>query len=165
MFLLVLGRLFLLALPFLLGIFPRSLWSPLFPLHALALILLSRQGAALAHLDSFPVHDLVLWSDGSVPFSFDKDGSGVFANCSFCGTEATLSFSAGSVCSSFQLKPAPFCTLFAGLGSTNKFSISLLLSDCRSVLAALSSPPSFLLSQTLWQTWQELCSLSCCIRL
>ena len=51
----------------------------------------------------------------------------------------------------FPLKPAPFCTLFAGLGSTNKSAISLLLlSDSRSVLATLSSPSSFLLSQTLW---------------
>ena len=67
----------------------------------------------------------------------------------------------------FPLKPAPFCTLFAGLGSTIKFAISLLLlSDSRSVLAALSSPPSFLVSQTLWQIWQELSSLSfCSIRL
>ena len=31
---------------------------------------LSRQGAALAHLDSLPPHDMVLWTDGSVPFSF-----------------------------------------------------------------------------------------------
>ena len=62
------------------------------------------------------------------------------------------------------LKPAPFCTLFAGLGSTNKSAISplLLLSDSRSVLATLSFPPSFLLSQTLWQIWQELSSLSSC---
>ena len=67
----------------------------------------------------------------------------------------------------FPVKPAPFCTLFAGLGSTNKSAISLLLlSDSRSVLATLSSPPSFLLSQTLWQIWQELSSLSfCSIRL
>ena len=43
---------------------------------------------------------------------------------------------------------------------------SLLLSDSRSVLATLSSPISFLLSQTLWQIWQELSSLSyCSIRL
>ena len=45
----------------------------------------SRQGAALAHLDSFSPHDLVLWTDGSVPFPFGKGGSGVLANCSLCG--------------------------------------------------------------------------------
>ena len=63
----------------------------------------------------------------------------------------------------FLLKPAPFCTLFAGLGSTNKSATFLLfLSDSRSVLATLFSPPSFLLFQTLWQIWQELSSLSSC---
>ena len=63
---------------------------------------LSRQGAALAHLDSLPSHDLVLWTDGSVPFPFGKGGSGVLANCFLCGAEATLSFSADPVCSSFS---------------------------------------------------------------
>ena len=63
---------------------------------------LSRQGAALAYLDSLPPHDLVLWTDDSVPFPFGKGGSGVLANCSLCGTEATLSFLAGPVCSSFS---------------------------------------------------------------
>ena len=66
----------------------------------------------------------------------------------------------------FRLKPALFCTLFAGLGSTNKSATSLLLlSDSRSVLATLSSPPSFLLPQILWQIWQESSFLSCSIRL
>ena len=60
----------------------------------------------------------------------------------------------------FLLKPAPFCTLFAGLGSTNKSAISLLFSSYLTLV--LSSPPSFLLSQTLWQIWQELSSLSSC---
>ena len=36
----------------------------------------------------------------------------------------------------FWPKPAPFCTLFAGLGSTNKSATSLLLSDSRSVLSS-----------------------------
>ena len=64
----------------------------------------------------------------------------------------------------FSLKPAPFCTLFAGLGSTNKSAISLLFSYYPTLV--LSSPPSFLLSQTLWQIWPELSSLSfCSIRL
>ena len=62
----------------------------------------------------------------------------------------------------FPLKPAPFCKLFAGLGNTNKPVTSLLLlSDSRSVLTTLSSPP-FLLPQSLWQIWQELSSLSSC---
>ena len=61
----------------------------------------SRQGAALAHLDFLPSHDLVLWTDGSVPFPFDKGGFGVLATCSLCGTEATVSFSAGPVCFKF----------------------------------------------------------------
>ena len=60
----------------------------------------------------------------------------------------------------FPLKPAPFCTLFAGLGSTNKSAISLLFSSC--LTPVLSSPPSFLSSQTVWQIWQELSSLSSC---
>ena len=63
---------------------------------------LSRQGAALAHFGSLPPHDLVLWTDGFVPFPFGKGGSGVLANFSLCGTEATLSFSASPVCSSFS---------------------------------------------------------------
>ena len=100
---------------------------------------LTRQDAALAHLDSLPPHDLVLWTDGFVPFPFGKGGSGVLANCSLCGTEATLSFSAGPVRSSFSLKPAPFCTLFAGLGNTIKSAIFLLFSSCLTLV--LSSPP------------------------
>ena len=124
---------------------------------------LSRQGVAL------PPHDLVLWIDGSVSFPFGKGGSGVLANCSFCVTEATLSFSAGPVCSSFS---AEACAILHALCWSRQhqqvchFSFFLLLSDSRSVLATLSSSPSFLLSRTLWQIWQELSSLSfCSIRL
>ena len=104
----------------------------------------SRQGAALAHLDSHPPHDLVLWTDGSVPFPFSKGGSGVFANCFLCGTEATLFlFSRPSMFKLFMLRPAPFCTLFAGLGSTNKPAISVLFSYYLTIV--LSSPPCSLL--------------------
>ena len=129
---------------------------------------LSRRSAALAHLDSLPPYDLVLRTNDSVPFPFGKSGSGVLANCSLCGTEATLSFSAGPVCSSLS---AEACAILHALCWSQQqqlchFSFLLLLSDSRSVLATLSSPPSFLLSQTLWQIWQELSSLSfCSIRL
>ena len=43
----------------------------------------------------------------------------------------------------FLLKPAPFCTLFAGLGSTNKSAISLLFSFYMTLV--LFSPPCPLL--------------------
>ena len=110
----------------------------------------------------------MLWTDGSVPFPFGKGSSGVLANCSLCGAEATLSFSAGPVCSSFS---AEACAILHALCWSRQhhvchFSSLLLLSDSRSVLATLSSPPSFLSSQILWQIWQELSSLfSCSIRL
>ena len=59
---------------------------------------LSRQSGALAHLDSPPPpYDLVFWTDGS----------GVLANCSLCGTETTLFFSAGPTCSSFFAEACP----------------------------------------------------------
>ena len=137
--LLVLEELFLLALPFLLRICLPSRWSPPFPLHALALIpLLSHQGAALTHLDSLLPYDLVFWTDGSVPFPFGKGGCGVLANCSVCGTEATLSFSAGPVCFSDEA-----CAILHALCWSRQhqqvchFSFLLLLSDSRSVLSSI----------------------------
>ena len=63
---------------------------------------LSRQGVGLSHLDSLPPHDHVIWTDGRVPISFGKRGSGVHANCFLCSAEATLSYSAGPVCSRFS---------------------------------------------------------------
>ena len=98
---------------------------------------LFRQDAALAHLDSLLPHDLVLWTDGSVPFRFGKGSSGVLANCSICGTEATLSFSAGPACSSYS---AEACAILHALCWSRQhqqvchFSSLLLLSDSRSVL-------------------------------
>ena len=104
---------------------------------------LSCQGAAVAHLDSLPPHDLVLWTDNSVPFPFGKGGSGVLAKCFFCGTEATLSFSAAQSVQVFALEPLPFCMVFAGLGSTNMSTISLLFSYYQT-LVPLSLPCSLL---------------------
>ena len=115
---------------------------------------LSRQGAALAHLDFLLPHDLVLWTDGSVPFSFGKGGSSILANCSLCGTEATL-FLKAQYAPVFPLKPAPFCTLFAGLSSTNKPAIFLLFSYYLTLV--LSSPPYPLLNLS---SYLKLCGRS-----
>ena len=124
---------------------------------------LSRQGAALAHFDSIPPYDLVLWTDSSVPFLLGKNGFGILANCSLCDTEATLSFSAGLVRSSFSTKA---CAIKQALcwswqhQQVCHFSSLLLLSDSCSVLITLFSPPSFLLPQSFWQDLSSLSSSS-----
>ena len=126
---------------------------------------LSRQGAALAYVDSLPPHDLVLWTDDSVPVPFGKGGSSILSNCSLYGTEATLSFLTDLVCSSFSTEA---CTILHTLCWSQQqkqvchLSSLLQLPDSCSVLTTLSSPPSSLLSQTLWQIWQEVSSLSSC---
>ena len=100
--LLLLGRLFLLALP-LLEICLCSRWSPPFPLHALALIPLFLAKVRLS--PTLTLSPLMMWYFGQTalfPFPFGKGGSGVIANCSLCGTETTLSYLAGPVCSSFS---------------------------------------------------------------
>ena len=162
MLLLVLGRLLLLALPVPLGICLPSRWSPPFPLHALALIPLTLAKVRL--LPILTLSPLMTWYSGQTAlflFPFGKGGSGVFANCSLCGTEATLSISAGPVCSSFSAEACAILHALCWSRPHHKvchFSSLLLLSDYRSVLATLSSPPPFLLSQTLWQIWRELSS-------
>ena len=115
----------------------------------------SRQGAALAHLDSLPTHDLVLWTDGSVPFPFGKGGSGVLANCSLCGTEATLSFSAGPVCSSFS---AEACAILHALCWSRQHHkvCHFFLFSCLTLV--LSSPPCPLIHLSCYL---KLCGRSC----
>ena len=109
--------------------------------------------------------NLTIWCSGP----FGKYGSGVLAIGSLCSTEATLSFSAGPVCSSFSTEA---CGILQALSLSRQhqqvchFSYLLLISDSRSALATLFSPPSFLLPKSVWQIWQELSFLtSCSIRL
>ena len=156
---LVLGRLLLLALPVLLGIFPRSRWSPPFPLHALALIPLTLAKVWLSPI--WILSPLMIWYSGQTAlFLFLWQGR-LRRSCQLLSLwhEATLSFSAGPVCSSFS---AEACAILHALCWSRQhqqvchFSSLLLLFDSRSVLATLSSPSSFFLSQTLWQIWQEL---------
>ena len=126
----------------------------------------SRQGAVLAHLDSLP---LMIWCFGLMAlflFLLARAAPAFLSTAFSVALRPLFPFRQAQFVQVFPLKSAPFCTLFAGLGSTNKSAISVLVSDCRSILATLSPPPSFLLSQTLWQIWQELSSLSfCSIRL
>ena len=96
-----------------------------FLVHAPTLIFsLSLQGAALVHLDSLPPNNLVTWTDGSVHFPFDKGSSGMLINCLLCGTELTLFFSTGPVCSGFSTKA---CIILQALHwSREPSAISLL---------------------------------------
>ena len=98
----------------------------------------SRQGAALSYLASLPPHDLVLWTDSSVPFR--KGGSDVFAGCSlFVAPKTIFPFQQAQYAQASLIKPAPLCKLFAGFGSTNKSTTSLLFSFYLTLV--LSSPP------------------------
>ena len=163
--LLLLGRLFLLALPFLLGIYLLSLRSPPFPLQAPALIPFSL--AKVRASPTLTLSSLMIWySVLTALFLLAKTAPAYLPTALSVALRLLFPFQQTQYVQVFPLKPAPFCTLFAGLGSTNKSATSLLLlSDSGSVLATLSSPPSFLLPETLWQIWQELFSLSCSIRL
>ena len=161
--LLVLGRLFLLALPFLLEICLCSRWCPPFPLHAPALIPLFLAKVRLSPtLILFP---LMICCFGLTALFLLARADPVFLPTALSvALRPHFPFRQAQYAQVFRMKPPPFCTLLCGLDSTNKSAIFLLFSSCLTLV--LSSPPSFLLSQTLWQIWQELSSLSfCSIRL
>ena len=125
---------------------------------------LSRQGAALAHLDSLPP---MIWYFGQTAlflFLLARAALAFLPTALSVALRPLFPFWQAQYAQVFPLKPAPFCTLFAGLGSINKSAIFLLFSYYLTLV--LSSPLCpFLLSQTLWQIWQKLSSLSCSIRL
>ena len=127
---------------------------------------LSRQGATLAHLDSF---SLMIWCSGQTAlflFLLAKTALAYLPTALSVGPRPLFPFQQAQYARVSLLKPAPFFKLFAGLGSIIKSATSLLfLYDSRSVLITLFSPPFFLLPQTLLQIWQELFSLFCSIRL
>ena len=140
--LLVLGRLLLLALPVLLGICPRSPWSPPIPLHALALIPLTLAKVQLSPtLTLFP---LMIWCFGQTAlFLLARAASAFLPIAFFVALRPLFPFRQAQYVEVFPLKPAPFYTLFAGLGSTNKSAIFLLFFSCLTLV--LSSPPCPLL--------------------
>ena len=152
-----LGRLSLPALPPLLGICLPSLWSPPFLFDATALIFISVVKVQLSVILTLP--SLTIWNSGLTALLLVLLAKTVLTylpTVLLCGTKATLSFSAGPVCSSFS---AEACAILHAICWSRQhqqvchFSSLLLLSDPRFVLTTLSSPPSFLLPQTLWQIW------------
>ena len=142
--LLVLGRLFLLALPVLLGICPRSRWSPPFLLHALALILLFLAKVRLSPI--LTLSPLMIWYSGQTAlflFLLARAAPAYLPTALSVALRPLFPFRQAQYVQVFPLKPAPFCTLFAGLGSTNKSTVSPLLSYYLTLV--LSSPPCPLL--------------------
>ena len=123
--LLILGSLFLLALPVLLGIFPRSLWCPPFPLHALTLIPLSLSKVPLSPILTLSL--LMIWCFGQTAlflFLLARAAPAYLPTALSVALRPLFPFRQAQYVPVFPLKPAPFCTLFAGLSSTNKQSRS-----------------------------------------
>ena len=119
-----LGRLFLLALPVLLGICLRSRWSPPFPLHALALIPLTLAKVRLSPI--LTLSPLMIWCFGQTALFLLARAAPAF----FAALTPLFPFRQAQYAQVFPLKPAPFCMLFAGLDSTNQSAIFLLFSSC-----------------------------------
>ena len=142
--LLVLGRLFLLALPVLLGICPFSQSSPPFPLHALALIPLTLAKVRL--LPILTLSPLMTWCFRQTAlflFLLARAAPAFLPTALSVAPRPHFPFRQAQYVQVFPLKPAPFCTLFAGLGNTIKSAIFLLFLSCLTLV--LSSPPCPLL--------------------
>ena len=132
--------------------------NPHFPLHVPALIPLSL--AKVRHSLTLTLSPLTIWCIGLTALFLFLLVKAALANCFFCGIKVIFfPFQQAQYVQVSLLKPAPFCTLFAGFGSTNKSRTSLLFSN---LTLTLSSSPSFLLSQSVWQILQKLSSLSSC---
>ena len=97
---------------------------------------LFRQGAAVTHFDSLPPHDLVLWTDGFVPFPFGKAALAYLPTGYFVALRPLSPFWHAQNVQVFPLKPASF---FAGLGSANMSATSLFIS---SVVVVVYPTPS-----------------------
>ena len=154
--LLVLGRLFLLALPHLLGICLRSRCSPPFPLHALALIPLSLAKVRLSPI--LTLSHLMIWCFGLTAlflFLLVKAAPAFLPTALSVVLRPLFPFWQAQYAQVSPLKLAPLRTLFAGLGSTNKSAISLLFSYFLTLV--LFSPPYPLLHLS---SYPKLCGRS-----
>ena len=86
-----------------------------------------------------------------------------YVTCSKCNTSNSLSFSTGPIASSFTAETFAFkhrlawCTRHV---MTCKFQSVLFLTESQSALSILSSAPSYLLPESLWNVWSLASSLS-----
>ena len=100
--------------------------------------LFSRQGAALAYLESLP---LTIWRSGAIVlflFLLTKAAPAYLPTVFSVALRALFPFQKAKYAQIFPLKSAPFCTLCAGFGITNKSATSLLFFSYMTLV--LSSP-------------------------
>ena len=99
----------------------------------------SRSDPPLAHLDFLP---LMIWcfeQTALLLFLLVRAAPAYLPTALSVALRPLVSFRQAQYAQVFPLKPAPFCTLFAGLGSTNKSAISLLFFYYTTLV--LLSPP------------------------
>ena len=147
----------MLALRFLLGICLSSLWSPSFPPHALALILLSLAKVRLSPI--LTLSPIMIWYSGLTAlflFLLVMAAPASLPTALSVALRPLFPFQQAQYVQVFLLKPAPFCTLFAGLGNTNKSATSFLFSYYLTLV--LSSLPCPLLHLS---SYLKLCGRNC----
>ena len=136
------GRLFLFAVPHVLETCLLLLQSPPFPLHAPAPIPFFL--AKIQLLPTLILSSLTIWCSAlTILFHFllVKEALAFLPTALSVTLRLLFPFRQTQYAQVLPLKPAPFCKLFAGLGSTNKSATFLLLF----LTLALSSPLCLLL--------------------
>ena len=131
----------MLALPLLLGIYLSSLLSPPFFLHALALIFLSLVKVRLSL--TLTLSPIMIWYSGLTAlflFLLARAAPAYLPSALSVALRPLFPFQQAQYAQVFRLRPAPFCTFFAGIGSTNKSAISLLFSYLTLVLPSPLCP-------------------------
>ena len=132
------------SLPVLLGICPPSRSSPPFPLHALTLIPLTLAKVRLwPALTLFPLMTRCSGQTALFLFLLARAAPAYLPTALSVALRPLIPFRQAQYVPVFPLKPVPFCTLFAGLGSTIKSAIFLLFFSCLTLV--VSSPPCPLL--------------------
>ena len=142
--------------PFLLGIILLSLWSPPLFLHALALTPLFLAKVRLSPTLTF--YPLMIWHSGQTAlflFLLARAALAYLATALSMALRPLFPFQQAQFVQVSPLKPAPFCELFSGLGSTNKSAIFLLFSYYLTLV--LSLPPYHLLH---FSSYLKLCGRS-----
>ena len=137
-----------------------SLWSPPFHLHANALISLFLAKVRLSL--TLTLSHLTIWYFGQTTlFLLAKAALAYLPTALSVALRPLFPSQQTQYAQVFPLKPEPLCKLFADLGKTSQSAISLFFSSYLTLV--LSSPPLFVLPQSLWQVL--FCLSSCSIRL